>query len=215
MFRLYGDPISGNCYKVALILHLTGRPFELVTTSVLDGETRSDAFRSLNPDGRVPLLRFPDGRCLGESNAILWSLARGTAYKPDDPATEDELLAWLFFEQYGHEPNIATVRFLRAYKGVAEGMAETVAASEAAGRHALGVMNAALTQRDFLVGGRFTIADIALVAYTQVAHEGGFALGEFPAVAAWVDRVLDQRGVEPLERLFAQAPSATTSLAAA
>jgi glutathione S-transferase len=214
MHQLYGDPISGNCFKVALILHLTDRPFELIEVPVVKGAAKTDAYRALNPDGRVPLLRFPDGRLMGESNAMLCSLARGTAYRPTDPVLEDRMFELLFFEQYSHEPNIATVRFWKAFAGVPEGKADVLADKENAGRHALSVLDRGLQGREFLVGDALTVADIALFAYTHVAEQGGFALGDYPAIQAWLARVEAHPGFMPMPRLFADAPVATSMLAA-
>ncbi|MBK1698794.1 glutathione S-transferase family protein [Rhodovibrio salinarum] len=207
MYRLFADPTSGNCYKVALILHLTGQEAQIVRTSVIEGHTQDPRFRALNPDGRVPFLQFPDGRAMGESNALLLSLARGTAYRPADPVEEDALLAWLFFEQYSFEPNIATARVWRHFTGVPEGHAEVLAAKMANGAHALKVLDQALETRAFLAGQHFTVADIALYAYAHLAGEGGFDLNDYPAVRAWLARVSDQPGFLDMPALFANAPT--------
>ena len=207
MYRLFADPTSGNCYKVALILHLTGRDVQVVRTSVVEGHTQDSRFRALNPDGRVPFLQFPDGWGMGESNALLLSLARGTAYRPDDPNDEDEMLKWLFFEQYSFEPNIAVVRVWRQVTGVPAGHEEALAAKMAGGAHALKVLDQALETRQFLAGRRFTVADIALYAYAHLAGEAGFQLNDVPAVLAWMERVSGQPGFLEMPALFDNAPS--------
>lgn len=207
MYRLYADPISGNCYKAALMLHLTGRPFEVVETSVLNGHTRTPAFLAMNSNGRIPLLEDSDGGFLSESNAILLSLARGMDYRPDEPAEEARMFEWLFFEQYNHEPNIATARFWTAFRGVPENRRDILAEKREAGHGALAVMENALARAPFLVADRFTVADIALYAYTHVAEDGGFDLKSYPAVRAWLDRVAREPGVKPMRDLFADAPT--------
>ncbi len=206
-YRLFADPTSGNCYKVALILHLTGRDLQVVRTSVVEGHTQDPRFRALNPDGRVPFLQFPDGRGMGESNALLLSLARGTPYRPDDPDDEDEMLEWLFFEQYSFEPNIAVARVWRHFTGVPEGQEEGLRAKMANGAHALKVLDQALETRQFLAGRRFTVADMALYAYAHLAGDGGFDLNDVPAVLAWMERVSGQPGFLEMPALFESAPT--------
>jgi glutathione S-transferase len=206
-YRLFADPTSGNCYKVALILHLTGRDVHVVRTSVVEGHTQDSRFRALNPDGRVPFLQFPDGRGMGESNALLLSLARGTDYRPQDPADEDEVLKWLFFEQYSFEPNIAVARVWRHFTGVPEGQEEALAVKMANGAHALKVLDRALETRQFLAGRRFTVADMALYAYAHLAGDGGFDLNDVPAVLVWMERVAGQPGFLEMPALFQDAPT--------
>jgi glutathione S-transferase len=206
-YRLFADPTSGNCYKVALILHLTGRDVQVVCTSIVAGHTQDPRFRALNPDGRVPLLQFPDGRAMGESNALLLSLARGTPYRSADPADEDEMLKWLFFEQYSFEPNIAVARVWRQFTGVPEGQEEALNVKMANGPHALKVLDQALETRQFLAGRRFTVADMALYAYAHLAGDGGFDLNDYPAVLVWMERVAGQPGFLEMPALFANAPT--------
>jgi len=193
MLRLYDFWESGNCYKVRLLLTQLGIPFERIAVDILRDETRTDDFRRLNANQRVPLLEWPDGRRLAESNAIVWHLAEDTALAPGDAWERAQTLQWMFFEQYSHEPNIATVRFWH-FSGRLEANRELVPAKTAAGYHALSVMEEHLASHPYFVGERYTIADIALFAYTHVAGEGGFDLAGYPAVRAWIERVQAQPG---------------------
>jgi len=201
MLRLHDNASSGNAYKVRLLLAQLGRKFERIEYDTDRGTTRTAAFlRNTNPNGRVPVLELDDGRCLPESNAILWYLAEGTRFLPagDDPQARwrrAEVLQWMFFEQYSHEPNIATVRHWLTHR--IEMTPERQAALPGKRRWgvaALEVMEQHLRTRSFFVGDSYTIADIALYAYTHVAHEGGFDLAPFAAVRAWIARVADQPG---------------------
>ncbi len=193
---------SGNGYKCRLLLHQLGRPFELELVDVLKGETRTPDYLALNPNGRVPLLELDDGRRLAESGAILLYLAEGTAYLPDDPFARAEVHQWLFFEQYSHEPCIAVARFWRHFTWAereGDPYWERALAERMAGGHAaLAVMESHLADRRFFVAERYSIADIALYAYSHVADEGGFDLGPYRAVRAWLDRVADQPGHVPI-----------------
>jgi len=190
---LYESQISGNCHKVRQMLALRGMQYESREVDVIDRSKRSELLGDLNPSLTVPVLILDDGRSLGESNAILCFLARGTEYLPDDPFEQAKVLQWLFFEQYSHEPNIAVARFLLTYsdRPVPE---EYVARLQTLGNRALAAMDHSLAGADFLACGRFTIADIALYAYTHVAHEGGFDLALYPNVQAWIGRVRSQEG---------------------
>ena len=190
---LYESQISGNCHKVRQILALRGLEYESREVDVIDRSKRAELLGELNPSLTVPVLILDDGRPLGESNAILCYLARGTQYLPDEPFDEAKVLQWLFFEQYSHEPNIAIARFLLTYsdRPVPE---EYVARLQQLGNRALSAMDTHLAREDFLAAGRFTIADIALYAYTHVAHEGGFELSRYPHVQAWIERVRSQDG---------------------
>lgn len=194
-YRLHGDSRSGNCYKAALILRLTGRPFEWIETDIMAGESRVAAFLAMNPNGRVPLLVLPDGRYLSESNAMLLHLAEGTRWLPDDDYERALVYQWLFFEQYSHEPYIAVVRFMVSYAKTADEQPERVEELRRKGYAALGVMETRLRQARFLAGEGFSVADIALYAYTHVADEGGFDLSPYPSVRAWLDRVRQQPGM--------------------
>jgi glutathione S-transferase len=189
---LYNSAVSGNCYKVRLLAAQLGLPLELHELSVVDRSNRAEVLGDLNPARRVPTLVLDDGRPLAESNAILWYLGDGTEYVPDDRYERAQVLQWQFFEQYQHEPSIAVVRFLIAYSGEAEKHAERIREQTANGYTALDAMERHLAGHTYLVGERYTIADISLYAYTHVAHEGGFDLGPYPATRAWLERVAGQ-----------------------
>jgi glutathione S-transferase len=199
MLRLYDFLESGNGYKVRLLLHQLGIPFERVELDITKGATRTPAFLARNPNGRIPTLELEDGTCLAESNAILWYLAEGTPFLPGDRLGRAQLLQWMFFEQYSHEPNIATLRFW-THQGWLEQRAALVPGKREAGVAALGVMEGHLAKRAFFVAERYSIADIALYAYTHVAEEGGFALAKYPAIRAWLARVAAQPGHVPITR---------------
>jgi glutathione S-transferase len=191
MLRLYDYLESGNGYKVRLLLHQLGIPFERVELDIVKGETRTPAFLAKNPNGRIPTLELEDGTCLPESNAILWYLAEGTPFLPEARLARAQALSWMCFEQYSHEPNIATLRFW-THAGFLEQRAALVPGKREAGVAALGVMEGHLARRSFFVADRYTIADIALYAYTHVAEEGGFSLAAYPALRAWLGRVAAQ-----------------------
>ena len=191
---LYNSAVSGNCYKARLLLAHLGLEYETVDVSVVDRSNRSELLGGLNPALRVPTLVLEDGRPLAESNAILWYFGDGTSYLPDDAYERAQVLQWLFFEQYSHEPNIAVVRFWLAYSGTPERFADQVPARTRAGYAALDAMEKHLAGREFLVGARYSIADIGLYAYTHVAHEGGFDLEPYPAIRTWLERVAAQPG---------------------
>jgi glutathione S-transferase len=194
--RLYNSQVSGNCYKVRLLLAHLGIPYERVELDVVDRSNRPDVLGGKNPALRVPTIELEDGRTLGESNAITWYFADGTDYLPADPFERAQVLQWLFFEQYDHEPYVAVARFWVLYgKAPSE---EALAERQAGGHRALAKMNDHLASRDFLVGDRYSIADIGLYAYTHVAGEGGFDLGEYPALRGWLDRVRGQPGHVPI-----------------
>jgi glutathione S-transferase len=190
MLHLYDFLPSGNGYKVRLLLHKLGLPFKLTELDLAKGETRTPEFLKKNPNGRIPTLELEDGTCLAESNAILCYLADDTGFWPDDRLARARILQWLFFEQYSHEPYIAVAR---AWKHLPGGMNELQQAQLPArikgGYQALDVMERVLDGGSFLAGDRFGLADIALYAYTHVADEGGFDLGGYPAIRAWLDRV--------------------------
>lgn len=185
---LYDSAISGNCYKVRLLAALLGLELERREVDVVDRSGRLELLGDLNPGLRVPTLVLDDGRPLGESNAILCYLAEGTPFLPDDRYERAQVLQWLFFEQYDHEPNLAVVRFRTLHPEVGGDAADTEARRRA-GRAALAVLERRLASRPFLVGERATVADLALYAYTHVAPEGGLDLGAYPAVRAWLRRV--------------------------
>ncbi len=193
---LYNSQISGNCYKVRLLLAQLGIPFEARELSVIDRSNRPEVLGGLNPALRVPTLVFDDGRTLGESGAIIFHFAEGTEYLPQNEFERAQVLQWMFFEQYDVEPNIAVVRFW-VIAGIDPPPAE-LRAKRRGGERALAALEQHLTERSFLVGEHYTIADIALYAYTHVAPEGGFDLEPFPAVRAWHDRVAEQPGHVPI-----------------
>jgi glutathione S-transferase len=193
MLRLYDYWESGNCYKVRLLLTQLGKPFERVSVDILKQQTRTAEFLAMNPNHRVPLLEWPDGRRLAESNAILYHLAEGTPFMPADAWDRAQMMQWLFFEQYSHEPYIAVVRFWH-FSGQLERKRDALPDKMDRGYHALSVMEQHLTGREYFVGEGYTIADIALFAYTHVAHEGGFDLARYPSVRAWIARVRGQPG---------------------
>lgn len=198
-YRLYGDHRSGNCYKPAWMLHLTGRSFDWKETDIMQGETRTPEFLAMNRNGRVPVLKLPDGRYLSESNAMLIHLAEGTPWLPDDTYQRALAYQWLFFEQYSHEPYIAVARFIIKFSGTADEQQDRLEICWKNGRNALAVMEDCLATRPFLAGDTFTIADIALYAYTHRAEDGGFELDPYPAVRTWLDQVSRQRGFVSME----------------
>ena len=196
--RLFDYLSSGNAYKVRLLLTQLGIPFERIEVDILKGESRTPAFLAKNPNGRIPVLEIEPGIFLAESNAILTYLADGTPFVPRDRLERARVLEWMFFEQYSHEPNIATVRFWITHLGLSAERRAQLEPKQTLGYAALGVMERHLESRRFFVGDRYSIADIALYAYTHVAHEGGFELGRFPAILAWLGRVARQPGHIPI-----------------
>lgn len=194
MLTLYSTQSSGNSYKVRLMLALLGTPFRLVEVNIFAGENRTPEFLAMNPEGRVPLLDV-GGRLLAESNAILFHLAEGTRFLPEDPFERAETLRWMFFEQHSHEPGIAAARYwLRQVRGGRDLRAHDVDRWMEEGYAALGVMERHLDGRKFFVADRPTIADIALYAHTHVAEEGEFSLAALPRVRNWLDRVAGEPG---------------------
>ncbi|MFC4861090.1 glutathione S-transferase family protein [Pseudomonas sp. MAHUQ-62] len=189
MYKVYGDYKSGNCYKVKLILNLLGLPYQWVPVDILKGETESPEFLEKNPNGKIPVLELEDGTTLWESNAILNFLAEGSDLLPAEPRLRTQVLQWQFFEQYSHEPYVAVARFIQLYKGMPEDRLEEYKVCQVRGQKALKVMEKQLQRTPYLVGDRYSIADIALYAYTHVSHEGGFDLSGYPAILAWLDRV--------------------------
>ena len=187
---LYDSPPSGNCYKVRLLLSQLGIPFDRVEVDTRRREGREELLGDKNLALRVPVLELDDGRHLAESGAILWYLAEGTEFVPERKFERAQTLQWMFFEQYDHEPYIAVIRH-RALLGDLDSYPDTEQRRER-GNAALGAMEQHLEGREFFVGDRYTIADIALYAYTHVAGEGGFDLAPYPNVRAWIDRVAAQ-----------------------
>jgi glutathione S-transferase len=193
---LYDNPISGNCFKVRLLFSLLGIEYERREVDVIDRSDRAAVLGALNPGLRVPTLVLDDGRPLAESDAILVYFAEGTEYLPEDRYARAQVLQWMFFEQYSHEPNIAVLRFW-AEAGI-EGDAGEVAAKLEGGYRALEAMERHLGGREFFVGGGPTVADLALYAYTHVAHEGGFEMVRFAAIGAWLERIRALPGYVPI-----------------
>lgn len=191
MLRLYDYLESGNGYKVRLLLTQLGTPFERIELDILKAETRTKEFLRRNPNGRIPCLELADGTHLWESNAIQFYLAEGTQFLLSDKLERAQVLQWMFFEQYSHEPYVAVVRFWH-HAGLLDAKRDQLAEKIERGYAALAVMDEHLRDRTFFVGERYSIADIALYAYTHVAHEGGFDLSRFPAVEAWLARVRAQ-----------------------
>jgi glutathione S-transferase len=198
IYRLYDFLPSGNGYKVRMLLCRLRIDYELVGLDILKGETRTPEFLAKNPNGRIPLLQLPDGACLPESGAILYYLAKGTSYFPDDKLEQAQVLQWMFFEQYSHEPAIAVARFIHEFEPPEGPRWAEVPRLQEKGYQALGVMETHLRDRAFFVAEACSIADIALYAYTHVAEEGGFDLEGYPAVRAWLDRVAAEPGHLPI-----------------
>ncbi|HSX71226.1 glutathione S-transferase family protein [Pseudomonas subflava] len=189
MFKVYGDYRSGNCYKVKLMLHLLGHEYQWLPIDILKGETQTAEFLAKNPNGKIPVLELEDGTFLWESNAILNFLADGSEFLPAEPRLRTQMLQWQFFEQYSHEPYVAVARFIQLYQGLPEARRAEYENCHKGGHKAFKVMEQQLERTPYLVGDQFTLADIALYAYTHVADEGGFDLSGYPAINAWLDRV--------------------------
>jgi len=204
-YTLHEDPISANCYKIRLTAALVGASVARVAYDIRKGETRTPEFLAqVNANGRIPVLEIAgaDGtRFLPESNAACWYLAHGSSLIPDDRFRQADMLRWMFFEQYNHEPNVATLRFWLAYIGeenLSEAQKGQLDAKRAGGEAALRLMDEHLADHDWFVGHGITLADIALFAYTHVAGEGRFVLDDFPAIGRWIARVQAQPGFVPL-----------------
>lgn len=197
MIKLHDFPLSGNCYKVRLLLAQLGVRYEKVHVDRAKGGTRTPEFLERFPVGKVPALELEDGTTLTESNAILYYFADGTAYFPADRLQRARVMQWLFWEQYSHQPNIAVLRAWRKLFGIPKGQEAEVPFKEALGKTALAVMEKHLAKQDFFAGA-YSIADISLYAYTHMAGEGGFELSPYPAVQRWLERVRAQRGHIPL-----------------
>lgn len=194
LFTLYGDRRSGNCLKIVYAADLLGLHYAFEDVDIMRDETRTEAFLAINPAGQVPAVRFQDGKCLAQSNAVLVYLAEGSPLLPADAFERAKVLEWLFWEQYSHEPYIAVCRFHMLYQGKKASEREEGRVSR--GEAALDLMERHLTGRLYLVGARLTIADITLLAYTRLAAEGGFELGTRPAVSAWIARCEAELGLK-------------------
>lgn len=197
---LYDFLDSGNGYKVRLLLAQLEHPYRWVELDIIAGQTRTPGFLAKNANGRIPTLELEDGTCLAESNAILWYLAEGSTYLPAGRLERAQVLQWMFFEQYSHEPYVATPRYILKHLPAASPRRSELPKRLEQGRAALGVMEQHLSSRPFLVAERYSIADIALFAYTHVAHEAQLDLGPFPRVRAWMGRVAEQPRYVPLTR---------------
>jgi glutathione S-transferase len=196
--EVYGDSISGNCYKIQLLCAQLGIDHVWHELDLMGGAARTDEFRAMNPNGKTPLLKLADGRFLPESNAILYYLARGSALIADDAYEMANILSWMFFEQHSHEPFIAEARFIVIYLGNPREKQEELEGKRPGGYKALKVMNNHLEHNDFFANDRYSIADIALYAYTHKAHEGGFSLVKYPNIREWLARVENQPGYVPM-----------------
>jgi glutathione S-transferase len=192
--RLYDSPISGNCYKVRLLLAHLGVLYERYDVDVVDRSDPRDELGGLSPTRRVPTIVLDDGRALAESNAILWYFGEGTRFVPDDRFERAKVLQWMFFEQYEHEPSIAVARFLKTYYGRPEIWQAQRDQLTKRGEKALHALEEGLRGREWLVGDGMTIADISLYAYTHAAGEGGFSLEALPHIRAWLERVAAEPG---------------------
>ena len=199
---LHQDPRSGNCYKIVLTAALLGIALTTRDYDIMNGETRSPEFLArVNANGRIPVLQIGD-KFLPESNAACWYLAQGSPLVPTDRFAQADVLRWMFFEQYNHEPNVATLRFWLHFVGqdnLSDAQQAQLSAKRAAGEAALTLMDQHLNVREWLVGDAITLADIALFAYTHVCEDGGFALGDYPAVSAWVERMQALPGFVPMQ----------------
>jgi glutathione S-transferase len=201
MRTLYDNLSSGNGYKVRLLLHQLEIPYRRIELDIDKAETRTPGFLAKNPNGRIPTLELDDGTCLPESNAIIFYLAEGTPFLPDERLARAQVLQWMFFEQYNHEPNIATSRYWLTHGiEITPEKRMMLALKKKAGDDALAVMERHLAQRPYFVADRYTVADIALYAYTHVAEEGGFPLAPYPAIRAWLGRVAAQPRHIPITR---------------
>ncbi|MEM8635580.1 MAG: glutathione S-transferase family protein [Pseudomonadota bacterium] len=193
---LYGDRISGNCLKTKWTADYCGLDHEWIDIDILAGDTQTDDFLQINPVGQVPVARWPDGRTLAQSNAICLYFASITDSDliPDDPFRRAQMESWLFWEQYSHETAIAVRRFHKHYLKKPDSEIDPALIEK--GEKALGIMEMQLSYTDWLVGDRVSLADLCLVAYTRLAHEGGFDLAKFPAVKEWVARTEDALGID-------------------
>ena len=197
--RLYNSQLSGNCWKVRQILALRGIEYERVEVDVFDRSNRPELLGGKNPALRVPTLELDDGEHLAESNAILWYFGDGSAYVPSGPLERARVLQWMFFEQYEVEPSIAVARFWITLLGERDRYVAELESKRRAGNRALAALDAHLDGREWLVGDAFTVADISVYAYTHLAEEGDFDLGEYPNVRAWIERVAAVPGHVPLD----------------
>jgi len=203
--NLHEYAASGNCYKIRLTAALLGLPLETKQYDILAGETRTPEFlANINANGRIPVLQIGEGedaRFLPESNAACWYLASGSALIPEDPLAQADMLRWMFFEQYNHEPNVASLRFWLCFVGeenLSEEQRMMMPGKRAAGTDALELMNGELAEKPFLCGDALTLADVTLFAYSHVAHEAGFEMGGLRHLNAWIARIQETQGFTPM-----------------
>ena len=201
MTTVYGMKTSGNCYKVQLLLEQLGEPYRWIEVDSSTGETRTPDYLALNPNGKVPLLALDDGRHLAESNAILCYFAEGTPLLPTDRWQRAQVLQWLFFEQYSHEPYVAVARFICLWLDKSHPRRAELPRLRERGDQALAVMEKHLAGREYFVDSGYSVADIALFAYTHAAGDGGFDLSRYPAITAWLARVRARQGFVPMAAL--------------
>jgi len=198
--KIYGDSKSGNCYKIQLLCAEMGVDYDWEEVDILAGDTRTPQFLAMNANGKIPLLALPDGRYLPESNAILFYLADGSEFFAGDAYSRAEILRWMFFEQYSHEPNIATSRFIIKYLGNPPDRQISLEEKHAGGHKALEIMEQQLQRRPFVTGDNYNIADIALFAYTHVADEGGFDLVDYAAIREWIAGIKGRPNYLPMTK---------------
>jgi len=198
--KIYGDSKSGNCYKIQLLCAEMGVDYDWEEVDILAGDTRTPQFLAMNANGKIPLLALPDGRFLPESNAILFYLADGSEFFAGDAYSRAEILRWMFFEQYSHEPNIATSRFIIKYLGNPPDRQISLEEKHAGGHKALEIMEQQLQRRPFVTGDNYNIADIALFAYTHVADEGGFDLVDYAAIREWIAGIKGRPNYLPMTK---------------
>jgi glutathione S-transferase len=198
--KIYGDSKSGNCYKIQLLCAEMRIEYDWEEVDILAGDTHTPQFLAMNANGKIPMLLLPDGRCLAESNAILFYLADGSEFFAGNAYARAEILQWMFFEQYSHEPNIATSRFIIKYLGSPPDRQASLEEKRVGGYKALDVMEQQLILHPFIAGDNFNIADIALIAYTHVADEGGFSLEGYPAIRGWMTRISERPNFVPMAK---------------
>ena len=198
--KIYGDSRSGNCYKIQLLCSEMGVDYDWEEVDIIAGDTRTPQFLAMNANGKIPLLALPDGRYLPESNAILFYLADGSEFFAGDAYARAEILQWMFFEQYSHEPNIATSRFIIKYLGNPADRQSGLEDKKIGGYKALEIMEQQLRRHAFIAGDNYNIADIALFAYTHVADEGGFKLDDYAAIREWITTIKGRPNFMPMAR---------------
>jgi len=196
--KIYGDSRSGNCYKIQLLCSEMGVDYDWEEVDIIAGDTRTPQFLAMNANGKIPLLALPDGRYLPESNAILFYLADGSEFFAGDAYARAEILQWMFFEQYSHEPNIATSRFIIKYLGNPVDRQPGLEEKKIGGYNALEIMERQLRRHSFITGDNYNIADIALFAYTHVADEGGFKLDDYAAIREWITTIKGRPNFVPM-----------------